>query len=440
MALKVVNNEFAERIELTPESAEFYFKQQSEKIKALWSDNGMIDLGGGIWLNMNSNYIPNYQDVIRRFISRSGNQFIDKINGNDADIWGLASVFGGVDGTIKSVETYAPVGLFIFEGYFCFTSVSVLQTLYNSNCGNFGFNIAIQTDGRLRVTKAGASVVFYSSMSLSSNIMYHIRYNYNIVTGVIELYIDGVLDATATTTETFTFSNFCVGAEGAIRFLNAKTKGIKLTYDSFILNITYPHLAVGIDANNNPIALIVAGGVTAGYDEAGSLHLQNYGGVVKADGSIIPNGFDGQPLYTLEATDTFIAGSLSKLNTLPSKIVLFETGDTEAEKICMDKSNTDYWKVAIQSLLNYDSANTGLWDISELTTEFFFEYASGAFKYSLWSKIESNFLTDLFLYSAPLTPANVYKAKTYVGVGEGYTEADYANVQIVHPLDYTVYE
>ena len=131
--------------------------------------------------------------------------------------------------------------------------------------------------------------------------------------------------------------------------------------------------------------------------------------------TIVPNNFEGQPLYSIEEGDTFIAGSGAGLNTLPCKVRLFAAGDTEAAKIVFDKSNTTYWKAAIQDLVNYDSSDTGLWDISELTQEFIYEYATDAFKYQLWIKVKNNVLKDLFLYPASLEGDNITKAEKYIG-------------------------
>ena len=132
----------------------------------------------------------------------------------------------------------------------------------------------------------------------------------------------------------------------------------------------------------------------------------------------IPNNLQSQPLYPLEEGDTLIHPT-SFISSAPLRIRLYEAGDTELAKRFFDKTS-EFWKPELQALDTFDSINTGDWNSSELTQQFFYDYIADDYKYMLWSKDYK----DIFLYASALTGNDICKAKKYVRLGEEFASAE----------------
>ena len=76
------------------------------------------------------------------------------------------------------------------------------------------------------------------------------------------------------------------------------------------LLIPYPHLAIGFDQNNEPVTLTVNGGVTEGYDEQGSLYMQD-NGAVDRNPELVVNGDNEIALFSTTPSTITSNGSIS---------------------------------------------------------------------------------------------------------------------------------
>lgn len=103
----------------------------------------------------------------------------------------------------------------------------------------------------------------------------------------------------------------------------------------------------------------------------------------------------------------------------------------------MDRSNVTVFNDLARSGY-YDSGSTSKWHVSELEQANLYLIFEDDYKYRLWSRVKNGVLKNVFLYSAQLESDNIYKAKTYVGVGEGYTTTEYMDLEHPHPLDYII--
>lgn len=272
-------NPLRKGFEIMDESKVAFFDSELYGLTPLGGVPNYIKLGSNKYYNISDEYIPNLQDVTRYFKSRDGYLLKDE-KGRDGTILGNVSEFDGVDGEVFGFTFNFEAGKFI-EFSITNNNTSLGHVL---GSGSPVFNGIRFTGANLSLLiGAGQDSTLNSVLQVGSSAV--IKLN-RVSVADIDVYKNGVKLGTITNSN---YTSDCI-----FKFLCKRHDGFYSECDLWDVNlndellIPLPHTGTGYKPNTTDpniewdiVQLQVNGGVTEGYDEQGSLYMQDKGAVAR---------------------------------------------------------------------------------------------------------------------------------------------------------------
>ena len=439
--MKIIKNSIVDRFEIVQDSAVAYFQQISEQLKAKYDTWTIINILGKKIVYRIGKFIPNYEDVIRRFTKQENNILMDKF-GNDAPkilpvstiISTSVAEFTDLSGV--AITSYSGDQLLSISGNNIISSGTgfVFDLLLSD--GTFIPFLHLKTDVSgnenhiLNITDISKEYRLTGSTYLQDK--GNVERNPELFSGFSSFGIGWVdnLDYSYTCDGSQISSSVMVASNVVSIASNVIVSYRISNYISGSFRMRQSGGFVGNFNSSNGVFTQIFNSVTASNlvaeanaDFIGKIDIVS---IKLATPAIIPNTPTGQAAYPIVSGDTFIAGG-GMMNLTDCLVRLYEVGDTDPAKLFFNKSDRLIWK----------TGTGGDWHTSELTQQWIYDNIQDTYKYQLWSKVNSlGIFKDIFLYPISLGIEDAVKAGKYVGspvvipyeVTEGnyqVTEGDY---------------